>query len=189
MSLCVCVINGYDWLRIVCFVCVDSILTIVLVKIYTFYCSVYIPLSSPVQNNWIRLFLLLECTCSCCWLLLLLLFLRVRVWVCVCVFAALLLVVRFVLFLYWYIMEEFELPWAIISFISLLVLCMWLLLLLCMYLFVSLFISECAVRTVDFAYLIFAGCQSKKKHCFVLLWLCCGTKILRLYWNRNEKRK
>lgn len=85
MSLWVCVINGYDWLRIVCFVCVDSILTMVLVKIYTFYCSVYIPLSSPVQNNWIRLFLLLECTCSCCWLLLLLLFLRVRVWVRVCV--------------------------------------------------------------------------------------------------------
>lgn len=31
--------------------------------------------------------------------------------------------IRFVLFLYWYIMEEFELPWAIIFSISLLVCC------------------------------------------------------------------
>lgn len=103
-------------------------------------------LDSSISLAWVYLFLLLvvvvvvvvfACTCLS---------------LCVCVFAALLLVVRFVLFLYWYIMEEFELPWAIISFISLLVLCMWLLLLLlCMYLFVSLFISECAVRTADFA--------------------------------------
>lgn len=36
---------------------------------------------------------------------------------CVCVYwFGLLLLLLFVLFLYWYIMEEFELPWAIVSF-------------------------------------------------------------------------
>lgn len=40
------------------------------------------------------------------------------VWVsaCVCVYWFGLLLLLFVLFLYWYIMEEFELPWAIVSF-------------------------------------------------------------------------
>lgn len=127
-------------LRIGCFACVDSILTIVLVKIYTFYCSMFTffllrpyktigfvyfsCFSVPVLAVFV---VVIACTC-------------LSVCVFQCVFAALLLVDRFVLFLYWYIMEEFELPWAIISFISLLVLCMWLLL-LCVYLCVCLFLS------------------------------------------------
>lgn len=98
VSLCVYV--GMSGLRIGCFACVDSILTIVLVKIYTFYCSMFTffllrpyktigfvyfsCFSVPVLAVFV---VVIACTCLS---------------VCVfrCVFAALLLVDRFVLFLY-----------------------------------------------------------------------------------------
>lgn len=123
----------HEWLRIGLFcLCGFDSLYCIGKNIYSFYCSLFTFCFHPaIQNNWIRLFILLECIysccccsccCCCCY------FACTCLSECVCVFAALLLVVRFVLFLYWYIMEEFELPWAIISFISLLALCMCLLL-------------------------------------------------------------
>lgn len=64
-QVCTCV---YGWLRIGCSTGVDSILVIVLVKIYIYFLllSDYILFSPFIQNNRIRLFLLLECTFSCC---------------------------------------------------------------------------------------------------------------------------
>lgn len=78
--------------------------------------------------------------------------------------------IRFVLFLYWYIMEEFELPWAIIFFISLLVLC--LLLLLLFWLMRSLSCFVCVFVWVT-EWLCACMCEKQLKlnncHCLFML--------------------
>lgn len=101
-----------------------------------------------------------------------------------CVFAALLLVVRFVLFLYWYIMEEIELPWAIISFISLLVLCVCgccCCYCCCVYLFVYFWVRRCENNWFR---LLILRWLSMEKEAFLSVLFCftvvTETKILRL---------